>query len=126
MHSHIGGIAAGIVLVDHPVIVVAVHPKQAQLGSLSSRHDERAHVVLYGIVGNLLRTSHFSVAADAIFPNLVDTVLVIGTVLGRDGKVEVASVLRVDSHAARIAAFGGVPVLVEGMSGILHPCALPL
>ena len=54
IHPNTGGIATWIVLVHHPIIVVAVHPQQSQLRLISTRHYERTHVVFLRIARNLL------------------------------------------------------------------------
>ena len=121
-----GRVALGVVLVHHPVIVVALHPCEAQLGVLGARQHEGACVVLGRILGDLFRCGHLSFVVDGVFPDFVHTVLVILAVLGGYAEVQVVHVVGVQCHAARVAALRRVPVLVEGMSGILHPCAAPL
>ena len=48
------GVGIGVARVDNPVVVVDVHPGQAELALLRALDDEGARIVLLGVEGDLL------------------------------------------------------------------------
>ena len=118
-------VALGVSLLYNPIVVVAVHPGEAHLGVLGTRDDEGADVVLLGVAGNLLAACNLSLVVDGVFPYFVDAIFVVLSVRRGDAEVEVVHMVGVYSHTSAVAALGAVPVLVEGVAAILHPCAAP-
>ena len=125
VHADGRRVALGVSLLYHPIVVVAVHPGHAHLGVLGTRDDEGADVVLLGVARDLFAASNLSLVVDGVLPDFVDAVLVVLAVLSGDAQVEVVDIVGVEAHTARVAALGLVPVLVEGVAGILHPGVLP-
>ena len=126
IHADVRGVALRVAFLHHPIIIVAIHPGHAHGRVSGTGDDERADVVLGGVAGDLLAASYLAFVVDGIFPYFIDAVLVVGPVLGGDGEIEVVDMFGIHGHAAAVAALRGVPVLVEGVSGILHPRAAPL
>ena len=73
----------------------------------------------------MFRTGHFSVVINGVFPDFIYAVAVECSVLGWDAQIEVVDVVGVDGHTSAVAAFGAVPIVMERMASILHPCVPP-
>ena len=67
---------------------------------------EWAHVVLCGVGGQQLLRCNLSLVVDDIFPYLVYSVLVVLSVDGWNGEIQVVYVVWVKGHTAGVAAFG--------------------
>ena len=120
-----GGEALRVILIHHPVVIVALHPSETEGGGLSAGDDKGARIVLWRVHGQLLRTADLALVVDGVAPQLVDAVLVVLSVLGGDAEVHIINIRRVNAHAAAVAPLCLIPVLMEGMAGILHPSVLP-
>ena len=82
-----GGIALGIVLVYHPIIVVALHPAKTHGGVLRTGNHIGTGIVLRRILSNLLRGDYLTIVVDGVLPNLIDSILVVLSVCSGDAEV---------------------------------------
>ena len=118
-------IAFRIACANEPIVVIAIHPDEAHRAVFGARDDERTHIVLRRIGGDLRFRCHLPVGVERVLPNLKCAVGVESAVRGRDAHIELRRVVGIDCHTSAVAPLSGIPVLMERMSAVGELAALP-